>query len=215
MSIVQTPGNGASGTDAGHALPGSKSLPPEIDMNQIDMNKVVRCLAGRLHARLPFGCGIEISDLIQAGNVGWLQAARTFQPDRGAPLAGYAKFRIRGEMLDMVRRSAGRGQSRGPVRMAIENDLGWESQLPASPESSPQHSVSGWQRNRIIGEELRRLPLRYRLVVRLRYSGEMTLRQIGAELRVNESRACQIHRSALNRLRQALSVRGVKTLSHL
>jgi RNA polymerase sigma factor for flagellar operon FliA len=185
------------------------------DTNQVDMNKVVRCLAGRLHARLPHGCGIEISDLIQAGNVGWLQAAKSFRPDRGAPLAGYAKFRIRGEMLDMVRRSAGRGQSRAPARMANDHDQGWEALLPASPESSPQHSVSSWQRDRIIGEELRRLPVRYRTVVRLRYSLEMTLRQIGAELQVNESRACQIHQNALNRLRQALSVRGVKTLSHL
>jgi RNA polymerase sigma factor for flagellar operon FliA len=181
----------------------------------LDMNRVVRGLASRLHARLPHGCGIEISDLIQAGNVGLLQAARSFEPGRGAPLAGYAKFRIRGEMLDMVRRNAGRGRFPSPVRTACEDADGWESRLPASAESSPQHSVVGRQRARILGEEMRRLPVRYRLVVRLRYSLEMTLRQIGVELRVNESRACQLHQSALHRLRHALSVRGVKALSHL
>ncbi|MGD1070107.1 MAG: sigma-70 family RNA polymerase sigma factor [Bryobacteraceae bacterium] len=186
----------------------------KVDINRIEIDKVVRCLAGRLHARLPHGCGIEKSDLIQAGNVGWLQAAQSFEAGRGAPLAGYAKFRIRGEMLDMVRRSAGRGRWQAPAPTS-EHVPGWEAQLPASPESSPQHSAAGWQRARIIGEEVRRLPVRYRTVVRLRYSFEMTLRQIGAELRVNESRACQIHQSALNRLRQALSMRGVKALSHL
>jgi RNA polymerase sigma factor for flagellar operon FliA len=164
---------------------------------------------------LPHGCGIEISDLIQAGNVGLLQATRSFEPSRGAPLAGYAKFRIRGEMLDMVRRSAGRERAVSASRPVNEDGSEWESQLPAAPESSPQHSALRQQRAKIIGEEMRRLPARYRTVVGLRYSREMTLRQIGAELRVNESRACQIHRSALNRLKRALSVRGVKELSHL
>ena len=71
---------------------GGKSLSPEVFT---DLNRVVRILAGRLHARLPQDCGIEVADLVQAGNVGLLQAARSFEPDRGAPLAGYAKFRIR------------------------------------------------------------------------------------------------------------------------
>ncbi len=65
-------------------------------------SRVVRALAGQLRARLPHECGIEMADLIQAGNVGLLQAARSYDSGRGAPLAGYARFRIRGEMLDMV-----------------------------------------------------------------------------------------------------------------
>jgi RNA polymerase sigma factor for flagellar operon FliA len=186
-----------------------------VDILEIEMSRVVRCLAARLHARLPYGCGIEISDLIQAGNVGWLQAAQSFEPGRGAPLAGYAKFRIRGEMLDMVRRHAGRGRPGAPAPLSGEHVADWEARLPASAESSPQYSAAGRQRARILGEEMRRLPVRYRTVVRLRYALEMTLRQIGAELCVNESRACQIHQSALNRLRLALSMRGVKALSHL
>src|SRR5579863_10086663 len=71
-----------------------------------DMNRLVRILASRIIAGLPRDSGIEMSDLIQAGNLGLLQAARTFRPQSGAPLAGYAKFRIRGEMLDTVRRNS-------------------------------------------------------------------------------------------------------------
>jgi len=176
---------GSPGPDGGFALPDGKSLSPDsISELTTDMNRVVHCLAGRLHARLPQGCGIEVSDLIQAGNIGLLQATRSFEPGR-APLAGYAKFRIRGEMLDMVRRSMGRGRFAAPPRAANDDVLDWESRLPATVESCPQHSVVGRQRARIISEEMRRLPQRYRTVVRLRYSLEMTLRQIGAELRVN------------------------------
>jgi len=82
-------------------------------------------------------------------------------------------------------------------------------------ENSPQISFLRRERAKIIGEEVKRLPERYRTVVQLRYSGEMTLRQIGAALSVNESRACQIHHSALNLLKRALRNRGVRELSHL
>src|SRR5580704_12408345 len=71
-----------------------------------DMDRLVRAVAGRVLARLPKGSGIEKADLIQAGNIGLLQATRTFNPECGVSLAGYAKFRIRGEMLDAVRRGA-------------------------------------------------------------------------------------------------------------
>ena len=178
------------------------------------MSRVVRGLAGRLHARLPHGCGVEMADLIQAGNLGLLQAARSYQPGRGAPLAGYAKFRIRGEMLDMVRRNAGTPGAASAGHSGSD-DAEWESRVPASPESSPQHAALKQQRDAIIREELGRLPARYRTVMRLRYAGEMTLREIGAALSVNESRACQIHRSAIGRLKRALSSRGVRSFSHL
>src|ERR1022692_2564603 len=76
-----------------------------------EMNRLVRILASRVLAGLPRDSGIEMADLIQAGNLGLLQAARTFCHQSGTPLAGYAKFRIRGEMLDAVRRNWGPGRA--------------------------------------------------------------------------------------------------------
>jgi RNA polymerase sigma factor for flagellar operon FliA len=156
-----------------------------------------------------------MADLVQAGNLGLLQAARTYEPDRGAPLVGYARYRIRGEMLDMVRRNIGKDQQ-APSRFSEDGDpQDWESRIPAHPDSSPQAGLLNRQRMTIVMEEIERLPQKYKVVVRLRYSYEMTLRQIGSALRVNESRACQIHRLALNRLRRALWNRGVRHMSHL
>ena len=197
-----------------------KSLPLEAIA---EMSRVVRFLAGRLHARLPHDCGIEVADLIQAGNVGLLQAARSFEPSRGAPLAGYAKFRIRGEMLEVVRRSAETARMMDTDSAIAEEGADRNCGSAGSPfgicagmnENSPQISFFKRERAKIIGEEVKRLPARYRTVVRLRYSGEMTLRQIGAVLSVNESRACQIHHNALTLLKRALRNRGVRELSHL
>jgi RNA polymerase sigma factor FliA len=196
------------------------SLPPEVIE---DMSRVVRILASRLHARLPHDCGIEVADLIQAGNVGLLQAARNFEASKGAPLAGYAKFRIRGEMLEVVRRSAESARMTDTDSGITEESTNPECGSAGASagvslginDYSPQTSFLRRERAEIIGEEVKRLPPRYRTVVRLRYSGEMTLRQIGAALRVNESRACQIHHNALNLLKRALRNRGVRELSHL
>jgi RNA polymerase sigma factor for flagellar operon FliA len=181
-----------------------------------EMDRLVRALAGRILARVPKGAGVDMADLIQAGNIGLLQAARTFRPQSGAPLRGYAKFRIRGEMLDTVRRNAGLRPANF-VRQGEEagEDMDIESRVSAPPEHSPDSLAAKGQRAAILGQEVQRLPLRYRTVVRLRYSREFSLREIGAVLRVQESRACQLHQTALGRLRRALSKRGVVHMSNL
>lgn len=157
-----------------------------------------------------------MSDLIQAGNLGLIQAARTFQENHGAGLPGYTKYRIRGEMLDTVRRHAGRGNARKHMLcVSSEGGSGLEDLVPAPGELSPHRQLATRQRAAILEEEVGRLPVRYRLVLRLRYSRGLNLKQIGAALQVNESRACQIHRSAISRLRRALGQRGVNALWHL
>lgn len=191
-------------------------MPPATAQPTEDMSRLVRALAGRVHARLPRGCGIEISDLVQAGNIGLLQAARTYSPKSGTPLAGYAKFRIRGEMLDTVRRNTEpRVVHFGRQFATGEEEPDIESRIAAPPEHSPHNVTARRQRASILDQEVDRLPPRYRTVVRLRYSRDFSLREIGAALNVHESRACQLHQSALGYLRRALSRRGVQEIANL
>ena len=181
-----------------------------------DLGRLVRILAVKVYATLPRDAGIELSDLIQAGNVGLLQAKKTFSVQCGAPLAGYAKFRIRGEILDTVRRHSDRLRSLMAPRLSGTDDTqDLENILPARAEDSPHCLLSMSQSAAILGEEVARLPARHRAVVRMRYSREYSLREIGAALCVHESRACQLHRAALCRLRRALSKRGLRGLSTL
>src|SRR5579862_3785025 len=157
-----------------------------------------------------------MADLIQAGNIGLLQATRSFNPKCGAPLAPYARFRIRGEMLDTVRRCIGPHRADFPRSSGGDGDeFDIETSISTLPEQSPHCLFSHNQRAAILGQEVARLPPRFRTVVRLRYAREFSLREIGAALSVRESRACQLHRSALGRLRRALSRRGVRFLSNL
>ncbi len=186
-------------------------LPPEV---LTEMNHLVRMIARKLHSRLPLNCGVEMNDLVQAGNVGLLQAAKNFKPERGAPLRGYARFRIRGEMLEVVRRSAESARQAAPFP-EIENQCDKSFWLDDSSDASPQTQFLSAQRSKIVQEEIGRLPPRQRMVLRLRYSAEMTLMEIGQVLNVKESRACQLHRNALGRLRRALGRRGVRASSQL
>lgn len=66
--------------------------------------RVVDSMARRVRAAIPdFAC-IELKDLIQAGNVGLVNAVHTYSADTGVPFELYARFRIRGEMLDTLRK---------------------------------------------------------------------------------------------------------------
>ncbi|VAX10854.1 RNA polymerase sigma factor for flagellar operon [hydrothermal vent metagenome] len=64
---------------------------------------LVKRIAYHLMNRLP--PNIQVDDLIQAGMIGLLEAGRNYDPSQGASFATYAGIRIRGAMLDEIRRS--------------------------------------------------------------------------------------------------------------
>ncbi len=63
---------------------------------------LVKRIVFHLIARLP--AHTDLDDLMQAGMMGLLEAARKYDPSRGASFSTYAGIRIRGAMLDEVRR---------------------------------------------------------------------------------------------------------------
>src|SRR5918993_532695 len=60
-----------------------------------------------------------------------------------------------------------------------------------------------------------KLPPRERKVIRLYYFGEATMKQIGAEIGVNESRVSQLHARAIQRLRAAMGTDGADAATFL
>jgi RNA polymerase sigma factor for flagellar operon FliA len=63
---------------------------------------LVKRIAHHLAGRLPSSVSVE--DLVQSGMIGLLEAASNFDPGRGASFETFAGIRIRGAMLDEVRR---------------------------------------------------------------------------------------------------------------
>lgn len=68
-----------------------------------DHVELVHRIAHHLMARLP--PSVQVDDLVQAGMIGLLEAARQFEGGQGATFATYAGIRIRGAMIDELRRS--------------------------------------------------------------------------------------------------------------
>jgi RNA polymerase sigma factor FliA len=64
---------------------------------------LVKRVAYHLLGRLPNT--VQIDDLIQAGMIGLLEAARNYDATQGASFETYSGIRIRGAMLDEIRRS--------------------------------------------------------------------------------------------------------------
>ncbi|WP_297526419.1 RNA polymerase sigma factor FliA [Thiohalobacter sp.] len=64
---------------------------------------LVKRIAYHLMSRLP--PSVQVDDLIQAGMIGLLEAARNYDPSQGASFETYAGIRIRGAMLDEIRRT--------------------------------------------------------------------------------------------------------------
>lgn len=94
---------------------------------------LVKRIAHHLMARLPDS--VQVDDLVQAGMLGLLEAAGKYDGSRGASFETYAGIRIRGAMLDEVRRGdwAPRSVHRNTRRMSeairsVESRTGREAQ---------------------------------------------------------------------------------------
>ena len=213
----------------------------------------VEALARRMAATMPHS--IDLSDLVQDGVIGLIDAAHRFDDSRGIKFETFAERRIRGAMIDALRKDAwprgvrrvrreleaareklraslGHEPSLADLAQAIGSDekrLGKtivrintiestspfssaenvdEAQLPAVlVPAEPERPDMQYERDEVknrVRHAIATLPPREQRVIALYYYNEVTMKDIGAELGVNESRVSQLHARAIRRLREAL-----------
>jgi RNA polymerase sigma factor for flagellar operon FliA len=80
-----------------------KPVQPDIDALIREHSQRVRRLAWHVHSGM--SSEVEIEDLIQVGMIALVEAGRNFE-ERGIPFAPYANTRIRGAMIDELRRAS-------------------------------------------------------------------------------------------------------------
>ena len=78
--------------------------------------RLVKRVASHFRGRLP--AALELTDLVQAGTVGLMEALQAYDPDKGVDFETFAKFRIRGAMLDEIRKSS--WAPRSTVKIAVQ-----------------------------------------------------------------------------------------------
>jgi RNA polymerase sigma factor for flagellar operon FliA len=208
--------------------------------------ELVKRIAYHLAGRLP--PSVDVADLIQAGMLGLLEAASNYAANRGASFETYAGIRIRGAMIDALRkldwaprsvhrkaravaaavreveRETGRDARDGEIavrmgvsleeyhsivqdaaccRIASLDDATAASE--AADSSDPFRDVADDGFRSALAQAIDVLPEREKLVMSLYYSDGLNLKEIGAVLKVTESRVCQLHGQALVRLKARLS----------
>jgi RNA polymerase sigma factor FliA len=214
----------------------------------------VESLARRVAASMPHS--IDVGDLVQDGMIGLIDAANRFDESRGIKFETFAERRVRGAMIDALRRDAWpRGVRRvrrelEAAREQLRRELGAEPSLsdlaarigadearlgrtivrintiestsplsagehidgaqlpPALVPSEPPQPDRAYEETEVrdrIRSAIRSLPARERRVIGLYYYAEATMKQIGADIGVNESRVSQLHARAIQRLRKALA----------
>jgi RNA polymerase sigma factor FliA len=85
--------------------PAYTRTPVKLEINAVikAQSQLVRRIAWHVHSRM--STAIEVEDLIQIGMIALVEAARTFE-DRGISFVPYASMRVRGAMIDELRRDA-------------------------------------------------------------------------------------------------------------
>ena len=81
--------------------------------------------------------------------------------------------------------------------------------FPCNPETQPDSICAREQLRAVLGDAMKVLPERYKKVVLLYYTNELTMKEIGGILGINESRVSQIHKSALQKMASVLESAGI------
>lgn len=99
----------------------------------------------------------------------------------------------------------------GTVSTAAHPDPEFDRPLefPATPELQPDRMCGHHQLQDTLARAMEKLPKRYQKVVFLYYTNEMTMKEIGELMGVNESRISQIHKIALKKMATVLQSEGI------
>ena len=118
-----------------------------------------------------------------------------------------------GISLERLRRVQMELCSLGLVVLNSRNDQEAErpQEFVATPELRPDRMCERRQLQTTLAKAIGTLPERYQKVVFLYYTNEMTMKQIGEVMGVNESRISQIHKVALKKMAVALESEGIRS----
>jgi len=191
----------------------------------------VESLARRMASTMPHS--IDVSDLVQDGVIGLMDAAHRFDDSRGIKFETFAERRVRGAMIDALRRELGAEPTLADLAKRVGTDEGRlertilrintiestsplanlesvdTASLPAvlvpSEPPAPDREYEQQELRLRIRQAMATLPARERKLISLYYFRGATMKQIGQAIGVNESRVSQLHARAMSRLRRAMT----------
>jgi RNA polymerase sigma factor for flagellar operon FliA len=118
-----------------------------------------------------------------------------------------------GVTLERWRQMVSEMRTMGLVRVSTTPDAEHEQapEIAARPDSRPDRICEQRELQSTLARAMEKLPARYQKVVFLYYTNEMTMKEIGEAMGVNESRVSQIHKSALKKMATVLQGEGIRS----
>lgn len=156
---------------------------------------IVPPIARHVHKGLP--PSFELDDLVQAGNMGLIDAADRYDESQGVPFPAYARRRVYGEIVDSVRRR----KYQDATHDSIDDhtfDLRDTSLMDADQLVERREKVER------IDKALHALTPREKVVILMHYREDKNLIAVGEVIECHPSRASQLHTAALGKLRVEL-----------
>jgi RNA polymerase sigma factor for flagellar operon FliA len=184
-----------------------------------------RRVASGVMGRVP-SHGMEWADHVQNAQIGLLEAMSRFDSRRGVDFMGFAKPRVRGAVFNgiraFVRSPHGRPDETGAgdrLRSLWDDDV--QDPLDGFIDAvvglslgyflegrSDYDGVDGLKIDQLLADALLDLPARQRHIVIAHYFHQVQFQQIAEDLQITKGRVSQLHKAALNALREALRRRN-------
>ena len=186
---------------------------------------LVKKVASRIYNRIPEGV-VEFDELVNTGVIGLIKAIERYDENR-AKFSTYAYIKIRGEILDYLRkldflpRSVREKQKNGDnseikdeivAFLSIEEKLFGNSErytlkdTLASDDPEPEELILKKEAKELLASAISKLSDKEQLILQLIFVEELDLKSISEILGVSVSRISQIKSGAIKKLKKMLDL---------
>lgn len=161
---------------------------------------------------------VEEKDFFQFGVEGLSEAIERFDPEYGTKFETYAIQRIRGKIIDELRKlqikPRNNYQNQDPnaivyknvsLNQTFDSDDGFTlSEIIPSDSETPDNEYNSLEQKELLVKEIKALPERDRLIITLYYYENMNYKEIASVLDITVSRVSQLHSKIMKELRKKI-----------